>query len=105
MDSSSIVLVVFVGLAIIAIDPTLFMLARTKDECTEKVRSITGLLAVLISVGAISISAIVGIHESRNSNFAPLLTSAFTAVTAVTTAYFGIKAVTNTAAAAMSGKR
>lgn len=73
--------------------------SRKQGNLTEEVRSMAGLLAVLGSDGAISAAAVWGIGSvSKDSNqVVALLTSAFTAMTAITTAYFGIKAVSNTA--------
>ncbi|MFI1741050.1 hypothetical protein [Streptomyces sioyaensis] len=64
----------------------------------ELVKARTGLRAVIASDVAIIIAVIVGITVGpKGGELTPLLTSAFTAITAITTAYFGIKAVTNTA--------
>ncbi|MFD8079093.1 hypothetical protein OG937_45805 [Streptomyces sp. NBC_00510] len=77
--------------------------ADSNGGLTERVRSMAGLLAVVASDGAIAGAAAVGIDRaSADSNqVVALLTSAFTAITAITTAYFGIKAVSNTAASAL----
>ena len=71
----------------------------------EKVRAWAGLMAVVAGDTAIAIAAIVGIiHFSSggaNSQVLPqvvaILSSAFTAIGTMTTAYFGIKAMSNTA--------
>ncbi|MEU6374055.1 hypothetical protein [Streptomyces sp. NPDC046909] len=65
----------------------------------EKSRSLYGLLAVVITNVAIAGVAIFGVWR-LNGNTAVIvgvLTSAFTAVSSVTTAYLGIKAISNTA--------
>jgi hypothetical protein len=80
------------------------------DTRVEQTRAITGLMAVLLSDAAIAIAAIVGIvfvakstggHASGQTSFAPqivaILSSAFTAVGTLTTAYFGIKGIANVA--------
>ncbi|MCR8574709.1 hypothetical protein [Streptomyces sp. Isolate_219] len=71
----------------------------------EIVKARTGLWAVVASDLAIIIAIVVAITLGpTGGELTPLLTSAFTAITAITTAYFGIKAVTNTAATALKGK-
>ncbi|GAA1428434.1 hypothetical protein GCM10009601_41640 [Streptomyces thermospinosisporus] len=73
---------------------------------TEQVRSLAGLFAVMASDGAIAAAAALGIaHTPDNGQHVALLTSAFTGITAITTAYFGIKAVSNTADSAIHKKR
>jgi len=80
------------------------------DTRIEQTRSITGLMAVLLSDAAIAIAAIVGIvfvakspggQTGGQTSFAPqivaILSSAFTAVGTLTTAYFGIKGIANVA--------
>jgi arginine exporter protein ArgO len=61
-----------------------------------------GLYAVLASDVAIAVAAILGVlilHKDSGSSTAvvSILSSAFTAVGTLTTAYFGIKATANTA--------
>jgi hypothetical protein len=71
-------------------------------DSVELVKARTGLRAVIASDLAIIIATVVAITLGPESGeLTPLLTSAFTAITAITTAYFGIKAVSNTAATAM----
>ncbi|MET7291606.1 hypothetical protein ABZS79_05535 [Streptomyces griseoloalbus] len=72
------------------------------DSVTERSRVTAGFLAVMAGDGAIIGGVIVGLTKVSDSNqTVALLTSAFTAVTAITTAYFGIRAVSNTAQQAM----
>ncbi len=70
----------------------------------DKTRSITGLLAVVGGDVAIAVAAILGLLHISSSNtqsaqFVAILTSAFTAIGTMTTAYFGIKSMSNTAQA------
>ena len=76
--------------------------ASNDQAAVEKRRATMGLLAVLASDLAIAVAAIVGviiIHNDSASSTAvvSILSSAFTAVGTLTTAYFGIKASANTA--------
>jgi hypothetical protein len=75
---------------------------RTKvmgDVELEKDRARFGLLAVIISNLAIAGVAIFGVWRLNGdtSVIVGVLTAAFTAVSSMTTAYLGIKAVSNTA--------
>ncbi|GLX54609.1 hypothetical protein Shyhy01_75580 [Streptomyces hygroscopicus subsp. hygroscopicus] len=65
----------------------------------EKDKARYGLLAVMISNVAIVAVAVVGVWQLRGdtSVIVGILTAAFTAVSSMTTAYLGIKAVSNTA--------
>lgn len=68
----------------------------------EKVRAWAGLIAVVAGDTAIAIAAILGItHFAAGANSASqivaILSGAFTAIGTMTTAYFGIKAISNTA--------
>ena len=69
------------------------------DADLEKVRARYGLLAVMISNLAIAAVAIIGVWrlDGDKSVIVGVLTAAFTAVSSMTTAYLGIKAVSNTA--------
>jgi hypothetical protein len=79
--------------------------ARTSgssDPSVERYRAITGLLAVVAGDVAIAVAAILGIvYAARGSaataQIAAILSSGFTAVGTMTTAYFGIKSMSNTA--------
>jgi hypothetical protein len=79
--------------------------AATDDE-VQKVRAWTGLLVVAVGDVVIVVAAIVGIaHVSGSTNdtssVVAILSSAFTAVGTMTTAYFGIRAASNTAQSSM----
>ncbi|MET8954713.1 hypothetical protein [Streptomyces sp. NPDC004533] len=69
------------------------------DVELEKDRARYGLLAVIISNLAIAGVAIFGVWrlDGDKSVIVGVLTAAFTAVSSMTTAYLGIKAVSNTA--------
>ncbi|MCI3274522.1 hypothetical protein [Streptomyces cylindrosporus] len=69
------------------------------DAELEKSRARYGLLAVVISNLAIAGVAIFGVWRlgGDKSVIVGVLTAAFTAVSSMTTAYLGIKAVSNTA--------
>jgi hypothetical protein len=78
----------------------------TSDPRVEKVRAWTGLCAVIAGDVAIALAAILGITHfatsgTANSQILPqvvaILSSAFTAIGTMTTAYFGIKSMANTA--------
>jgi hypothetical protein len=76
------------------------------DDAVQKVRAWTGLLVVAVGDIAIVIAAIVGIahvsNDSANtSSIVAILSSGFTAVGTMTTAYFGIRAASNTAQSSM----
>lgn len=65
----------------------------------EKDKAKYGLLAVMVSNVAIVAVAVVGVWrlQGDTSVIVGILTAAFTAVSSMTTAYLGIKAVSNTA--------
>ncbi|MFH8688241.1 hypothetical protein ACH4EC_15415 [Streptomyces anulatus] len=63
----------------------------------ERIRALSGLLAVLGSNAAIVLVAIWGANKLDTEGAIGVLTAAFTAVSTMTTAYLGIKAVSNTA--------
>jgi hypothetical protein len=68
------------------------------------IRSWTGLLVVIFGDAAVAAAAIWGIAKAggtENAQLVAILTSAFTAITAMTTAYFGIRAASNTAQSAV----
>ncbi|MEU5533065.1 hypothetical protein [Streptomyces sp. NPDC020362] len=70
-----------------------------QDTELEKDRARYGLLAVVISNVAIAAVAIIGVWRLNGDKavVVGVLTAAFTAVSSTTTAYLGIKAVSNTA--------
>jgi hypothetical protein len=77
----------------------------SSDASVEKVRAWAGLIAVVAGDTAIAIAAILGITHfaasGTSSQVLPqivaILSGAFTAIGTMTTAYFGIKAMSNTA--------
>ncbi len=70
-----------------------------QDTDLEKIRARYGLLAVVGSNLAITAVAIFGVWQLNGDRavIVGVLTSAFTAMAGLTTAYLGIKAVSNTA--------
>src|SRR6516164_7524059 len=68
----------------------------------EKTRSWTGLWAVALGDFAIALAAILGVYWVKSTgttsatSVVSILTSGFTAIGTLTTAYFGIKAAANT---------
>jgi hypothetical protein len=76
------------------------------DDEVQKVRAWTGLLVVAVGDLAIVIAAFVGIVHVSNSgthasSIVAILSSGFTAIGTMTTAYFGIRAASNTAQSSM----
>ena len=69
------------------------------DTELEKIRARYGLLAVLMSNLAIAGVAVFGVWRLNGDKavIVGILTAAFTAVSGMTTAYLGIKAISNTA--------
>lgn len=83
--------------------------ASQNQTRVEVVRARMGLAAVAVSDVAIAIAAIIGvivIHSDKSSSTAvvSILSTAFTAVGTLTTAYLGIKASANTAQNSMSNQ-
>ncbi|MGV4986933.1 hypothetical protein ACVB8X_29230 [Streptomyces sp. NRAIS4] len=78
----------------------------THDTELEKDWARYGLLAVIISNIAIASVAIFGVWQLNGDKavIVGILTAAFTAVSGMTTAYLGIKAVSNTARSIALGK-
>ncbi|WP_329533472.1 hypothetical protein OG568_27470 [Streptomyces sp. NBC_01450] len=76
-----------------------------RDTELEKDRARYGLLAVVVSILAISGVAIFGVWrlDGDKAVIVGVLTAAFTAVSSMTTAYLGIKAVSNTAQSMAQG--
>ncbi len=74
-------------------------LRNASDVGLQKTRAWAGLLVVVLGDAAITIAAIWGVAGAGSAPTAAVLTSAFTAVSTMTTAYFGIRAATNTAQA------
>lgn len=68
----------------------------------ERTRSWTGLWAVALGDVVIAVAAILGVYwvkggGTNSTSVVSIITSGFTAIGTLTTAYFGIKAVANTA--------
>ncbi|MDF3302298.1 hypothetical protein [Streptomyces tropicalis] len=76
-----------------------------RDSELEKDRARYGLLAVIVSNLAIAGVAVFGVWrlDADRAVIVGVLTAAFTAVSGTTTAYLGIKAVSNTARAIALG--
>ncbi|NUK38367.1 hypothetical protein HRW16_30280 [Streptomyces lunaelactis] len=74
----------------------------------QTTRAWAGLFVVFFGDVGIALAAIlVAIHLGTGAESVAILTSAFTAITAITTAFFGIRAATNaaqSAVAAVSGE-
>jgi hypothetical protein len=74
------------------------------EQSVQRTRAFTGLLVVVGGDIAIAAGAIYGVIRSgsgqNNTQIVAILTSAFTAIGTMTTAYFGIRAASNTAQAA-----
>jgi hypothetical protein len=79
--------------------------SKTSDARVEQVRALAGLMAVMAGDVAIAVAAIVVIIRFAGSGtssqalpqIVAILSGAFTAIGTMTTAYFGIKAMSNTA--------
>ncbi|MEV0170671.1 hypothetical protein AB0I00_06025 [Streptomyces sp. NPDC050803] len=68
----------------------------------QTTRAWTGLIVVIISDIGIALAAILVAIDVGRSEAVAILTSAFTAITAISTAYFGVRAATNTAQSAVA---
>jgi hypothetical protein len=71
-------------------------------ETAAGLKALTGLFAVVASDVAIALAAIIGIayvssHGSSSATTVSILTAAFTSISTMTTAYFGIRSMSNTA--------
>ena len=77
------------------------------DDAVQKTRAWTGLGVVVFGDVAIAIAAIFGVTKagggSNATQVVSILTSAFTAIGTMTAAYFGIRAASNSAQAAVAG--
>ncbi|AOT59644.1 MULTISPECIES: hypothetical protein [Streptomyces] len=78
---------------------TLARKAQSGDALSEQIRSIAGMFVVVTAVAALLTVAAWGVQASGKGTeqTVTVLTSAFTAVTSITTAYLGIRAASNTA--------
>ena len=76
------------------------------DQAVQRTRAFTGLWVVVGGDVAIAAAAVYGVVKSASGQNATqivaILTSAFTAIGTMTTAYFGIRAASNTAQAAVA---
>ncbi|MEU6979044.1 hypothetical protein [Streptomyces sp. NPDC046371] len=112
MKPLDVVLLVLVAGVLVVAAVSLFMVRKGRggeqqeDRDPDAFRSATGLIAVVASDLAIVVAGIWGLANlgKNGEHVVPILTSAFTAVTAITTAYFGIKAVANTAREAIGAE-
>ena len=79
----------------------------SQDDGLELARARYGLFAVLASNLAIAGVAVVGVWrlDGDKAVIVGVLTAAFTAVSSMTTAYLGIKAISNTARSIALGER
>ncbi|MFJ6483447.1 MULTISPECIES: hypothetical protein [unclassified Streptomyces] len=69
----------------------------------QTTRAWAGVLVVLIGDLGIALSAIlIALHLKMGTESVAILTSAFTAIASITTAYFGIRAAANTAQSAVA---
>jgi hypothetical protein len=76
------------------------------DAQVQRTRAWTGLIVVIGGDVAIAVAAILGIALMSKAGSEPLvaiLTSAFTAISSMTSAYFGIRAASNTAQSSVQG--
>ena len=64
---------------------------------TERVRSLSGAAAVICGDIAITVAAVIGAGHASSAEAVGILSGAFTAMSTMTTAYFGIKGISNTA--------
>ena len=72
--------------------------ANPTDNVVQRTRSWTGMWVVLGGDAAIAVGAAVALWKiSGSANEIAILTSSFTAISTMTTAYFGIKTMSNTA--------
>jgi hypothetical protein len=79
---------------------------RPTDNDVQTTRAWTGLLVVILGDVAIAAAATWGIVKSggtANAQLVSILTSAFTAISTMTTAYFGIRAASNMAQSTVAG--
>ncbi|MFI5972889.1 hypothetical protein [Streptomyces sp. NPDC051452] len=75
--------------------------AIVADRSLQTTRAWAGFLVILLGDVTITVAAIWGVTSADKTQAVAILTSAFTAVSAMTTAYFGIRAATNTAQSSM----
>ncbi|WP_314246605.1 hypothetical protein [Streptomyces sp. DSM 40907] len=78
------------------------MLNSNGSKAIQTTRAWAGLLVVLFGDIGIALAAILVALHLKGSEAVAVLTSAFTAITAMTSAYFGIRAAANTAQSAVA---
>ncbi len=83
---------------------------RRPSDTIEHTRAWTGLWAVVIGDAGIAIAAAFGVvlvkgGTAGSASVVSVLTSAFTTIGTLTTAYFGIRAVANTAHSSITGQQ
>lgn len=75
--------------------------ANPSENSVQRTRAWTGLWVVVGGDVAIAVAAILGLWKTSgsgtNAQMVAILASAFTAISTMTTAYFGIKTMSNTA--------
>jgi arginine exporter protein ArgO len=77
----------------------------TRDG-VQRTRALTGLFVVVMGDLTIVAAAIIGLVVlGADSQAVAILTSAFTAISSITTAYFGIRAATNTAQSSIAARQ
>jgi hypothetical protein len=82
------------------------------DNDVQKLRSWTGLLVVVGGDSAIALGAVLGVvamntpsTEAAGAAIVAVLSGAFTAISTMTTAYFGIRSMSNTAQSSIDAPR
>jgi hypothetical protein len=76
------------------------------EASMQKTRSWTGLIVVVGGDVTIALAAILGLSltsKADSDQLVAILTSAFTAISSMTSAYFGIRAASNTAQSSVQG--
>jgi hypothetical protein len=76
------------------------------EAAVQKTRAWTGLFVVVGGDVAIALAAVLGIvvtSGAGSDQVVAILTSAFTAISSMTSAYFGIRAASNTAQSSVQG--
>jgi hypothetical protein len=79
------------------------------DAEVQKVRSWAGMIVVAVGDVAIVVAAVLGIlhvsgSDKNATSVVAILSSGFTAIGTMTTAYFGIRAASNTAQSSISNR-
>ncbi|GAA2919379.1 hypothetical protein GCM10011428_39570 [Streptomyces violaceus] len=103
----TIAVVLAIALAVIAIAGAFLFVKKgagtDSERAIELVRSKTGFLAVVAGDLVVIGVAVLGAYKASDANqIVAVLTSSATAVTAITTSFFGIRAASNTAQKAIA---